>query len=197
MENNTNNSKELEKRVNKLRKEIESPKKRIGRPSNAIVATGMKTMQNPLIETHMLSPEKENKAKIEMAAQLVTLADLSNKLTSARERLSVESRLQDVEYVKQLDAFISVVLEALAEVEKRPTLLKRVVRDIVKNGQFTKLRDLMTTVGIAADKRNAFLSYDEARSPLSKKKLKLNIVWKKEPMTGAIEQGGIQAEVEE
>ena len=197
MENNTNNSKELEKRVNKLRKEIESPKKRIGRPSNAIVATGMKTMQNPLIETHMLSPEKENKAKIEMAAQLVTLADLSNKLTSARERLSVESRLQDVEYVKQLDAFISVVLEALAEVEKRPTLLKRVVRDIIKNGQFTKLRDLMTTVGIAADKRNAFLSYDEARSPLSKKKLKLNIVWKKEPMTGAIEQGGIQAEVEE
>jgi hypothetical protein len=197
MENNTNNSKELEKRVNKLRKEIESPKKRIGRPSNAIVATGMKTMQNPLIETHMLSPEKENKAKIEMAAQLVTLADLSNKLTSARERLSVESRLQDVEYVKQLDAFISVVLEALAEVNKRPALLKRVVRDIVKNGQFTKLRDLMTTVGIAADKRNAFLSYDEARSPLSKKKLKLNIVWKKEPMTGAIEQGGIQAEVEE
>jgi hypothetical protein len=157
----------------------------------------MKTMQNPLIETHMLSPEKENKAKIEMAAQLVTLADLSNKLTSARERLSVESRLQDVEYVKQLDAFISVVLEALAEVNKRPALLKRVVRDIVKNGQFTKLRDLMTTVGIAADKRNAFLSYDEARSPLSKKKLKLNIVWKKEPMTGAIEQGGIQAEVEE
>jgi len=197
MENNTNNSKELEKRVNKLRKEIESPKKRIGRPSNAIVATGMKTMQNPLIETHMLSPEKENKAKIEMAAQLVTLADLSNKLTSARERLSVESRLQDVEYVKQLDAFISVVLEALAEVNKRPALLKRVVRDIVKNGQFTKLRDLMTTVGIAADKRNAFLSYDEARSPLSKKKLKLNIVWKKEPMTGAIEQGGIKDEVEE
>jgi len=197
MENNTNNSKELEKRVNKLRKEIESPKKRKGRPSNAIVSMGMKTMQNPLLETHMLSPEKENKAKIEMAAQLVTLADLSNKLTSARERLSVESRLQDVEYVKQLDAFISVVLEALAEVEKRPTLLKRVVRDIIKNGQFTKLRDLMTTVGIAADKRNAFLSYDEARSPLSKKKLKLNIVWKKEPMTGAIEQGGIQAEVEE
>jgi len=197
MENNANNSKELEKRVNKLRKEIESPKKRKGRPSNAIVSTGMKTMQNPLLETHMLSPEKENKAKIEMAAQLVTLADLSNKLTSARERLSVESRLQDVEYVKQLDAFISVVLEALAEVEKRPTLLKRVVRDIIKNGQFTKLRDLMTTVGIAADKRNAFLSYDEARSPLSKKKLKLNIVWKKEPMTGAIEQGGIQAEVEE
>ena len=197
MENNVNNSKELEKRVNKLRKEIESPKKRKGRPSNAIVSTGMKTMQNPLIETHMLSPEKENKAKIEMAAQLVTLADLSNKLTSARERLSVESRLQDVEYVKQLDAFISVVLEALAEVNKRPALLKRVVRDIVKNGQFTKLRDLMTTVGIAADKRNAFLSYDEARSPLSKKKLKLNIVWKKEPMTGAIEQGGIQAEVEE
>jgi len=197
MENNVNNSKELEKRVNKLRKEIESPKKRKGRPSNAIVSTGMKTMQNPLLETHMLSPEKENKAKIEMAAQLVTLADLSNKLTSARERLSVESRLQDVEYVKQLDAFISVVLEALAEVNKRPALLKRVVRDIVKNGQFTKLRDLMTTVGIAADKRNAFLSYDEARSPLSKKKLKLNIVWKKEPMTGAIEQGGIQAEVEE
>jgi len=197
MENNANNSKELEKRVNKLRKEIESPKKRKGRPSNAIVSTGMKTMQNPLLETHMLSPEKENKAKIEMAAQLVTLADLSNKLTSTREMLSVESRLQDVEYVKQLDAFISVVLEALAEVEKRPTLLKRVVRDIIKNGQFTKLRDLMTTVGIAADKRNAFLSYDEARSPLSKKKLKLNIVWKKEPMTGAIEQGGIQAEVEE
>ncbi len=197
MENNVNNSKELEKRVNKLRKEIESPKKRKGRPSNAIVSTGMKTMQNPLLATHMLSPEKENKAKIEMAAQLVTLADLSNKLTSARERLSVESRLQDVEYVKQLDAFISVVLEALAEVNKRPALLKRVVRDIIKNGQFTKLRDLMTTVGIAADKRNAFLSYDEARSPLSKKKLKLNIVWKKEPMTGAIEQGGIQAEVEE
>jgi len=185
----TDNAKELAKRMEKLQKEIETPKKPKGRPST-------KSLMNPVLETFEITPEKERKEKVEMATQLATLAELSKKLTDARERLSVESRLRDVEYVKRLDAFIAVVLDALAEIQNRPALLKKVVREVIKNGQFTKLKDLMTTVGIAADKRNDLLAYDEARHPASKKKLKLSIVWKKDPETG-IEQGGVQAEVNE
>lgn len=109
---------------------------------------------------------------------------VENQLAMARQKSALEARLKDIKYTSELSDLIEVMLESLTE---DPKVFKKTIKTVIEKGKMKELKELMVALGIAIDKREALLSYDEHRQQ-KKGKLKLQVRW----MGGA--PGGVQIE---
>lgn len=146
-----------------------------------------KTEKNEIIS---INPEEYVVDLTGFETKIEELSQKTEELDSLREKMSIDAKFKDLEYVESIDSFISAVLGAMAEIKNDPRALKTAVKTMIANGQFTKLRDLFTALGIAVDKRNEMLGYDSSRQQAGKRKLKLQVLWKGSTGDGA----AIQAE---
>lgn len=109
---------------------------------------------------------------------------VENQLTMERQKMALEARLKDIKYTSELGDLIEIFLETLTE---DPKTFKKVIKKIIEKGQMKELKDLMVALGIAIDKREALLGYDEHRQQ-KKGKMRLQVRW----MGSA--PGGVQIE---
>lgn len=81
-----------------------------------------------------------------------------------QEQTAIEARYKDLEYLKMLEDIIESAYQALKEVQaETPEKFKEMVRKSLSKGDFKQFRELMTALGIAYDKREQLLSFDETR----------------------------------
>jgi len=105
-------------------------------------------------------------------------------LAVERQAQMLQARLDDIKYTSELSDLIAIMLEALTD---DPKTFKKAIKTVIEKGKMKDLRDLMVALGVAIDKREVLLSYDEYRQA-KKSKLKLQVRW----MGGA--PGGVQIE---
>jgi len=81
-----------------------------------------------------------------------------------QEQTAIEARYKDLEYLKMLEDIIEGAYQALKEVQaETPEKFKEMVAKSLNKGDFKQFRELMTALGIAYDKREQLLSFDETR----------------------------------
>lgn len=103
------------------------------------------------IEPEVLTPE---------VVEPVGLKDLQIR----QEQTAIEARYKDLEYLKMLEDIIESAYQALKEVQaETPEKFKEMARKSLSKGDFKQFRELMTALGIAYDKREQLLSFDETR----------------------------------
>jgi len=145
-------------------------------PVVEVLPAVMEKKPNPLTEKIKKPVSQEIAERAALKNDIETLTDLKNQLEERRNEANLLARLNDVEYVEKLDLFVSTVLDALTE---DPEVTKEAIKTMVKSGNAAKLQNLMTTLGIAMDKRETLMGFDETRvGDRSKKKLKLQLAWK-------------------
>jgi adenine-specific DNA methylase len=132
----------------------------------------------------------EERQKAVVKRDIESLNKLTTELEEKRQFSTVESRLKDLQYVEKIEEFLDIVMDAMT---CDPALLKKGIQDMIAAGKMDKLQSLLTSLGIAMDKRSMALQvFDDARENAgSKKKIKLNLMWKQ----GEDGTQGIQAEV--
>jgi hypothetical protein len=154
-----------------------------------------KKTENPLISRAKKSVGKEIDEKTNIMGQMESLAQMAIDLAKRREEMSLRARKQDIEYVEKLDTLVKTVLDALISEDSVKAFAAQIPK-LIADGQLQKLTSIMTSLGIAIDKREMFLSFDQTRAGAggkNKSKLKLNLLWK----GGDGEPMGVQAEVTE
>lgn len=81
-----------------------------------------------------------------------------------QEQAAIEARYRDMRYIEQLDEFIDAVLDAMAKLrEENPEFYKNMVEKAFKNGNMKQVKDLLVALGVAYDKREQLLSFDNTR----------------------------------
>ncbi len=107
-----------------------------------------------------------------------------SQLAVERQKMALEARLNDIKYTSELSDLVETMLESLTE---DPKIFKKSIKTVIEKGKMKELKDLMVALGIAIDKREALLGYDENRQQ-KKGKTRLQVRW----MGGA--PGGVQIE---
>jgi hypothetical protein len=81
-----------------------------------------------------------------------------------QEQTAIEARYKDLEYLKMLEDIIEGAYQALKEVQaETPEKFKEMVAKSLNKGDFKQFRELMMALGIAYDKREQLLSFDDTR----------------------------------
>lgn len=105
-------------------------------------------------------PEKEEEALVPEVIENPGLRDLQVR----QEQTAIEARYRDMRYIEQLDEFIDAVLDAMAKLkEENPEFYKNMVENAFKNGNMKQVKDLLVALGVAYDKREQLLSFDNTR----------------------------------
>jgi hypothetical protein len=130
---------------------------------------------NPLQEMAEITPEKETDKALAVHEQIDSLAELSQQLQVLRERVAVEARRNDLEYVTKLDTIARTVLGTLAD---NTDMLRDAVLKMLDKGEIKRLKELMQALDLVVADRERLLGFDETRGQMSKRKLRLQVVWK-------------------
>ncbi len=105
-------------------------------------------------------PEKEEEVLVPEVIENPGLRDLQVR----QEQTAIEARYRDMRYIEQLDEFIDAVLDAMAKLrEENPEFYKNMVEKAFKNGNMKQVKDLLVALGVAYDKREQLLSFDNTR----------------------------------
>lgn len=105
-------------------------------------------------------PEKEEEVLVPEVIENPGLRDLQVR----QEQTAIEARYRDMRYIEQLDEFIDAVLDAMAKLrEENPEFYKDMVEKAFKNGNMKQVKDLLVALGVAYDKREQLLSFDNTR----------------------------------
>lgn len=138
-----------------------------------------KKTTNAVMNQVIQSPKQELDKKIETQEQIDSLVTMTQDLIDMRKRASMQARMNDIKYVKQIDEFMGTVLEAITEDKE---VLKTAIVNVIKQGKMTQFKHLMTALGIATDKRQMLLGFDETRDSgkQNEQKLQLQVVWENE-----------------
>lgn len=105
-------------------------------------------------------PEKEEEVLVPEVIENPGLRDLQVR----QEQTAIEARYRDMRYIEQLDEFIDAVLDAMAKLrEENPKFYKDMVEKAFKNGNMKQVKDLLVALGVAYDKREQLLSFDNTR----------------------------------
>lgn len=105
-------------------------------------------------------PEKEEEALVPEVIENPGLRDLQVR----QEQTAIEARYRDMRYIEQLDEFIDAVLDAMVKLrEENPEFYKNMVEKAFKNGNMKQVKDLLVALGVAYDKREQLLSFDNTR----------------------------------
>ena len=105
-------------------------------------------------------PEKEEEVLVPEVIENPGLRGLQVR----QEQTAIEARYRDMRYIEQLDEFIDAVLDAMAKLrEENPEFYKNMVEKAFKNGNMKQVKDLLVALGVAYDKREQLLSFDNTR----------------------------------
>jgi hypothetical protein len=135
-----------------------------------------KSMMGAIIKT----PEDEKKEIEQVRGEILSLAQMTDKLKERRDEFAVEAKLNDIGYIEAMDKLIVCVLDGLTEAVKDEKVLSESVKKIISAGKFRELKELMSAFGIIMEKRELLLGFDQTRavSAADKKRMKLQVVWK-------------------
>jgi hypothetical protein len=130
-------------------------------------------------ENIIKTAEQEKRQIDKVRKELMSLTDMTDKLVERREEFAIESKMNDITYVRALDVLIKNVLDGLVEAVQDEKILNQVIKDTLKEGNFKALKDLMVSFGIVMEKRELLLGFDETRvtTAADKKRMKLKIAW--------------------
>ncbi len=81
-----------------------------------------------------------------------------------QDQSAIEARYRDMRYLEQLDQFIDAMLDAMVQLkEDQPEFYKDMVEKSFKSGNMKQVKDLLVALGVAYDKREQLLSFDNTR----------------------------------
>jgi len=103
-----------------------------------------------------------------------TIEELSEQLDRKRQLAALQAREDDIKHTDQLNELLETMLDALTQDKEA---FKKAIAKCVEKGEMKQIKELMIALGIAIDKREVLLSYDEQRQP-KKSRLKLQVMWK-------------------
>jgi hypothetical protein len=120
------------------------------------------------------------------------LATLADALEERRQEVALAEREKDIEYIEKVDVLLDGILDAFVDVLKEDNeAFKKSVRKVLESGKLMHLKELMIALGVAMDKREMLLGFDNSRGG-NKKRMKLEVVWKSK----SGEQCGVRVEAD-
>lgn len=106
--------------------------------------------------------------------ELGDLNELNKQLDLLRRGVAVDSRRKDLLYIRKLDVVIDTVLSGIIDNQKE---LLSAINKMLKKGDMRGMKDLMVAFGVAVDKRESLLGFDETRH-MKKRRMNLKVVFK-------------------
>ncbi len=120
------------------------------------------------------TPEQEKKEAVAMYDEIESLTDIMQKIEQLRKEVVLEARRSDIGYVRKIDIILETVLETLTE---NKDMLSKAVVESLRKASMKDLRELMVAMGVAIDKREMLLGFDETRR-MRKRKMNLRVIFK-------------------
>ena len=130
----------------------------------------------PVVQAQALEPVQSKEQKLE-------------ELQTQREIKQYESRLKDLELIDNMDRVAEIFMNALLDDDGEK--LRAFVDRVVRGGKGRDLKDMMLALGVALDKRDKLLGFDEHRAK-QQKKTKFQVLFKGNDGT----QAGVSVETE-
>jgi transcription elongation factor GreA-like protein len=102
------------------------------------------------------------------------IESLTAQLSQERQLAALQARMDDLKHTEKLSDLLETMLDALTEDKEA---FRKAVLKSVEKGEMKQIKELLIALGIAIDKREVLLGYDEQRQQ-KKSKLKLQVLWK-------------------
>lgn len=136
-------------------------------------------------------PLEKQEVSLALESQLENLGEMNQQLTKIRESTALTSRVNDIRYVEKLESIADSLLNAITS---NSDLLDQSVQLMLRKGDLRKVKDLTDAVYSILSIREKLLGFDGTRtSNNSKRKLRLQVVWKNDDSGG----GGVNIEADE
>ncbi len=102
------------------------------------------------------------------------LSEINKELDLLRRSTAVDARRKDIRYIRQLDEIMDTMLTGIIENKDD---LRQAIKSIIQKGNLKLLKDLMIAFGVAIEKRESLLGFDETRQ-MKKRKMNLKVVFR-------------------
>ena len=130
---------------------------------------------NPIIAQQIITPDQEEDVALRVREEVDSLAVMMKQLSELRQVVSLEARKTDLEQIQKIGKITGTLLDIVVDNYEN---IREAMSEALKKGNLRALKDISEAIQRMAEVREMLLGFDETRQAQSKRKMRLQVVWK-------------------